>query len=364
MERKNRISNGQLEALILTIAIGVGVLSLPNVLANILGNDGWIIIIVGGLVTLPFLYIMYKLNKMFPGEVYFEYGKKIVGTTLFDVFNILYIIFYIFMLAFEVRVFAEVIKAFLLDRTPTEVIIITMLLVSSYIARKDFGAIGRMAIILIFIVGTIMFIFTILALPTMDYTNIFPLFRIGLGDIKNILKGLGYISFSYVGFEIILIAMAYIEKPKDSLRYSIKSIFYITIIYLITFFISLAQLGIYDTKRQVWPMLSIMREIELPGFFIENLDALVMSAWVLAVFGTIGPLMYASGIILKSIFNTKRHNFFILPLIPIVYIISLIPQNLSQVYSQIDIMSKILGTFTLFVCPTMLYIIARLRKGG
>lgn len=364
MERKNRISNGQLEALVLSIAVGVGILSLPNDLANILGNDGWILIVIGALIILPFLYIMYKLNRMFPGEIYFEYGKKIVGTFLFDIFSIIYLISYICMLAFEVRVFAEVIKAFLLDRTPIEVIIITMLLASSYIARKDLGALGRMAIILVIIVGVIMLIFGILALPTMDYTNILPLFRIGFGDIKDILRGFGYIAFSYSGFEIILIAMAYIEKPEESLKYSIKGVLYTAVVYLITFFISLAQLGIYDTKRQIWPMLSIMREIQIPGFFIENLDALVMSAWVLVVFGTIGPIMYISGIILKSIFNTKRHDFFILPLIPIVYIISLIPQNLSQVYSQIDTISKILGTFTLFICPTMLYIIARLRKDG
>jgi len=268
MERKNRISNGQLEALVLSIAVGVGILSLPNDLANILGNDGWILIVIGALIILPFLYIMYKLNRMFPGEIYFEYGKKIVGTFLFDIFSIIYLISYIFMLAFEVRVFAEVIKAFLLDRTPIEVIIITMLLASSYIARKDLGALGRMAIILVIIVGVIMLIFGILALPTMDYTNILPLFRIGLGDIKDILRGFGYIAFSYSGFEIILIAMAYIEKPEESLKYSIKGVLYTAVVYLITFFISLAQLGIYDTKRQIWPMLSIMREIELPGFFI------------------------------------------------------------------------------------------------
>jgi len=89
-----------------------------------------------------------------------------------------------------------------------------------------------------------------------------------------------------------------------------------------------------------------------------------MSAWVSVIFGTIGPDMYINGTILKSIFNSRRHDFLILPLIPIVYVISLIPQNLSQVYSQIDIISKTLGTFTSFVCPTMLYIVARLRKGG
>ena len=47
MNKNNNISLKQLEALIITTIIGVGILSLSSDVANMLGNDGWIIIEIG-----------------------------------------------------------------------------------------------------------------------------------------------------------------------------------------------------------------------------------------------------------------------------------------------------------------------------
>ena len=105
-----------------------------------------------------------------------------------------------------------------------------------------------------------------------------------------------------------------------------------------------------------------MREIEVPGFFIENLDGLVMAAWVLIVFATMGPLMYGGGVVLSSIFNTKKYNFFVIPIIPIVMIIALIPESLTQVYSTMDMIVRYLAIFTIIIAPTILFIVSLLKR--
>lgn len=356
---EHKISNGQLKALIITANVGVGILSLPSTVADIMNNAGWIAIILGGLATLPFVYIMNKLAEMYRGRIFYEYGKEIVGNTLFKIFNVVYLTYFLVFLAFVVRIFGEVIEAYLLQNTPIEVIMFTMLLATSYIGRSDIESLSRMAFLILPIIALITIFFVILSLPTLDFTNVLPAFRF---NIKDVPKGVVTVFFSYVGFEIILIALAYVEDSKSALKTSFLSIFYTTIIYLVTFFITLSQFGIHELKKQIWPSISIMREIEVPGFFIENLDGLVMAAWVLIVFATMGPLMYGGGVVLSSIFNTKKYNFFVIPIIPIVMIIALIPENVTQVYLNMELVVRILAVFSIIIAPTILLIISFLKR--
>lgn len=356
---EHKISNGQLKSLIITANIGVGILSLPSSLADIMNNAGWIAIILGGLLTLPFVYIMNKLAEMYRGRIFFEYGKEVVGNILFKIISVVYLIYFVVLLAFVVRIFGEVIEAYLLQNTPIEVIMFTMLLATSYIGRSDIESLTRMTFLILPIIALITIFFVILSLPTLDFTNVLPAFRF---NIKDVPKGIATVFFSYVGFEIILIALAYVEDSKSALKTSFLSIFYTTIIYLVTFFITLSQFGIHELKKQIWPSISVMREIDLPGFFIENLDGIMMANWVLVVFATMGPLMYAGGVVLSSLFNTRKHNFFVLSLIPIVMIIALIPESLTQVYSTMDMIVRYLAIFTIIIAPTILFIVSLLKR--
>ena len=359
MEKNNRVSNRQLQALIITTSIGVGILSLPSSVADIMGNTGWLAILLGGLATLPFIYIMNKLGEMYRGKIFYDYGKEVVGNIIFKIFSSIYLIYFLVLLAFIVRVFGEVIKAFLLDNTPLEVIIFTMLLATSYIGRSNIEAISRMALIILPIIIIITIVFILFSIPTLDFTNLLPVFQI---NIKDIPKGISTVFFSYIGFEIILIALAYIEDSENALKCSFNGIFYTTIIYLVTFLITISQLGIHELKKQIWPSLSIMSEVELPGFFIENIDGMLMTAWVLIVFATMGPAIYTGGVILSSLFDTKKHDFFVLPMIPIIMGLSLIPESLSQVYSTMGNIVKYLAIFSIVIVPSIIFIVALFKE--
>ena len=364
MNKNNNISLKQMEAMIITTVIGVGILSLSSAAANILENDGWLIIVTAGLLVMIVMNIMIRLCKLYPGRIYYDFGKDIVGSKLFNIINIIYLCHFLILSASTLRIFAEIIKIFLLSRTPIEVIILSMLFASTYIARSNIEVLGRMAVFILPIILVTTGIFILVTIPVIDFTNILPLFRFRLADLKRIISGSGLIFFSYIGFEILFITMAYVENVKGAVRHSLKGIIYVILIYLITYFVTLSGFGIFELKREIWPSLSIMREIELPGFFIENIDGLILSAWILVVFATLGPTLYSGSVVLSKICNTKKHSFFVLPMAPIILILSLIPQNMGEVYSIMDISLKYLGTFVMVICPITMYIIALTKKGG
>ena len=359
MNKSNKISGQQIKALVITIVIGISILSLPSTVAMILNNSGWVAIILAGLVTVPFIIMIDKTMKFYPGKTFFEIGRETLGTIIFNLYLLVFLCYTILFLAYMNRTSAEVIKAYLLETTPTEVIIITMLFAISYIARGKIEDLGRMAMIIYpIIIGFIVFLILV-NLPNMDYTNIYPMFNI---KFKAIPKGVWTIFFSFTGYELLYFFLPYAEEGQETLKYSLKGMLFVTFTYLIVFFVTLSQFGIHQLKREIWPGIAVIRVVDLPGYFLENLDGIIIAAWVMVIFGTMGPILYTSGILLSGLFKTKTHEFFIPPLLPIVYIISLLPGNLVQVYEKLSMIINYFALVSIIIMPTVIFIIAYIKK--
>ena len=357
--KTNKISNIQIKALIITNVIGVGILSLPSAVALALDNDGWVAIVLGGLITIPFIIIIDRIFKMYPGKNFFQIGREILNPILFNLFLIIILVYSMLLLAYASRTFAEVIKAYILETTPIEVVIITMLLAVSYIARGQIEDIARMALIIYpIIIGFVIFL-VVINLPNMDYTNIYPIFDI---NFKMVSKGVITAFFSYLGYEFLVFALPYTEDSKKTLSYSLRGIFFVIGIYLIVFLITLSQYGVDQLKREIWPTIAVIKEVDLPGYFLENLDGIVMAVWVMVIFGTLGPFLYSSGFILSNLFKAKTHEFFILYLLPIIYIIGLLPENIVETNETLSVMINYFSVASVIVIPTIIFILGYIKK--
>ena len=354
MREDQKISSKQLKALIVSTVIGVGILTLPNTIALVSGNDGWMVIILGGLLTVPSLIIMNKLFELYPDKDFFQIGREVLGKWIFSIFLLVFLAHFIVLSALATRELAEVIRAFLLLTTPTEVIIVTFILATSYIARLDIQVISRSAYHIYPIIIGFMVVLTLIALTGVDFTNMLPVFQ---SDLKLLPRGIGKSLISFIGFEILLFVIPYAEEKKKTMKYSLLGIGIVTIVYTIIFVITLSQFGLSNLQRQTFPTIGLIKEIDLPGFFIENLDGLMVATWVGIIFGTLAPCYYASGKILANLFSTRSQDLFIIPLLPVIYIVSLIPQNLIEVNDKLGKIISYTGLISIVFMPILIYII-------
>ncbi len=86
-----------------------------------------------------------------------------------------------------------------------------------------------------------------------------------------------------------------------------------------------------------------------------------MAVWVMIVFATFAPTYYSSGKLLSHIFKTRDQKLFIYPLIPIIYIISLIPENVNQLTQQLGKILSYIGIITVIIFPILLYTVAYIK---
>lgn len=361
MNDQEKITSNQLMAIMLSTIIGIGILTLPRTVTEAAGPDGWMLVLAGGVVAIIISVVISRLGLMFPGKTVVEYSGDIITKPLGFIFSLGFFTYYVLFCAFEARVFAEVTKQFLLDRTPSEAIIITMLLGAACLARQDIATVGRMGEMLVpvFILPSILFMLP--GIPEMDLTNLLPFMRTSPGKL---LTGFGTIVTSYLGFEALLLFQPFMARPRDAAKAMTVALISIILIYVLAVVTAVAMFGVVEIQQLIWPTFAVYRVIEIPGAFIENIHGVVMAIWVVAVYTTLAVFFFAAVTILGRILSLKEHSFTALPLALVIYFLALVPNNVSQVYNYLDAFSLYLGIPFGFVLPAVLYIIAKVRGLG
>ena len=361
MNDHGKITSNQLMAIMFTTIIGFGLLTLPRAVTEAAGPDGWLLVLAGGVVAIIISIFISRLGLMFPGKTVVEYSGDVITKPLGIIFSLGFFIYYVLFCAFEARVFAEITKQFLLDRTPTEAIIITMLLGSVYLARQDIATVGRIGEMLVpvFILPSLLFLLP--AIPEMDLTNLLPFMRT---PPVRFLTGIGTIVISYLGFEALLLFQPFMARPRDAAKAMTVALIAVILIYMLVVISAVSIFGVVEIQRLVWPAIAMYRVIEIPGAFIENVHGVVMAIWVVAVYMTLAVFFFAAVTILGRLLSLKEQSFIALPLAFLIYFLALIPDNVSQVYNYLDAFSLYLGMPFGFVLPAALFIIAKVRGIG
>lgn len=357
----DKISNTQLWMFMVLSMIGIGVFSLPRLVADATKTDGWITTILGGLAALADFYIISRLARKFPGDTVVEMANKILGKFLAVPVLIIFWLHFLSAMAGVLRIFAEVLKMTLLLRTPVEIIMISLLVCVLILARCGIEAIVRFdesVFIILFIMSVIGIV---LALPGADLTNIRPFMT---SDIKDFLYGAYQTSFSYSGFELVLLIIPFINKPHRILSSGVIAFTVVILSYTLVVILSFGYFGLAEVKELIWPTLSLIRSIEVPGSFVERLEGIVMTQWILFAFTSLVAFLYGTAVLSSRTLKNKEFKHFCSIILPFVYIIALLPDNVPAVYEFLDNMVLYVGIPSLFVFPLLLLIVSYIRKIG
>ena len=136
----------------------------------------------------------------------------------------------------------------------------------------------------------------------------------------------------------------------------------IVLLYMSIYLITLGKYGTNKLEYQLWPVMSLMRSIQIPSTFLENIDALVMSVWMVSVFTSLSIVLYGSSFIFSRLLKTDEMKPFVIPLAIIIYIVGSLPENTAQKIAYGDKLLSFTSPITLIIVPVLYYIIAKVRK--
>ncbi|WP_248925781.1 GerAB/ArcD/ProY family transporter [Paenibacillus hamazuiensis] len=357
---QNTITSVQAMMIVINTIIGAGVTTLPRDAGKASGTpDAWISVILGGLITLLACYVVGRLSQRFPGQTFFQYSLQIWGKPIGKILGFLLILYFFLIAAWQIRAMGELIRFYLLDNTPIEVIMLVFLWIGVYLADGGIRPIARLCELFFPVLVISLLLTLFLALNDFRLDNIRPI----LGDgILPVIKGLKSTCLSFTGFEVMLVIAAFMKDPKQAMKAVTIGVLAVIPLYALVVFVTYGAMTFEESKSITWPLMSLAKTIDIPGGFFDRFEALISVMWVIANYTSFVPNYYLACQGMSSLFK-KDYRVFLLGLLPLVYMVSIFPENLNVVMK----LGASIGYFDILpggLVPLVCLIMAKIRRIG
>ncbi|KGX91402.1 hypothetical protein N781_04500 [Pontibacillus halophilus JSM 076056 = DSM 19796] len=324
MDESNQsvLSRRQLFFLIVQAQIGIGVLSLPYDLHETAKQDGWIALIIGGLIMQVLFVLYWWLAKRFPNDQFFQIIEKILGKVIGSFVKWLFIIYFSIVVALILLLFSRLINLWILTNTPPWVVSGIMLLICLYLAYEPIQVIARVCT---FVSALLVLLLLTLVITVQDLkiVYLFPMFHEG---IKPILIASTDAIISMLGFVVLFFAYPYTKGSHKSklLTLSLANAFVVGF-YLISVLIVYTFFSTDEIPLVSEPILFLLKAFELP--FISRIDLFFISTWMVSVATSITVFIYMAGIGMKDALRKQSHGPFVVVAGAISFAISTFPRG-------------------------------------
>lgn len=359
MSDKKFITPYSLFTTVVVTIVGVGIFSYPRELATNVGTDGWIVTIISGVISYLLIYIAYKAIRNNNYNKFYYIVENNFGKVIGAILALIFIVYNIFSIAVGMRIFIEVIKMYLLQKTPTEFLLLITILVGSYLIRGELDTLVKFNEVSFWIMFLPIILILLFTLNRTDFTNIFPILNNSPYDyIRTIRTSM----FSFGGIQVIYMLLPFMRDKKEIPRTALRSIAFVTIFYVIIVIFTLAVFTKSQTKILLWPTITMIKSTSIPGAFIERWEGIVMALWVIFYFTTFVNAYYLSADIVKDMFNLGDIKLSSMLLVPFIYLIALYPENIAELYDINSKVTPLLYAYSLVILPLMLILRRPSRK--
>ncbi|CAM3924322.1 endospore germination permease [Cohnella lubricantis] len=358
MDKTRQITMIQIAAILVSTIIGVGVLPLPLFAVNALDSGAPLITLAAVLFGFISLLLLSLLGMRFPRQTIIQYSEQIIGKWPARAGSLLVIVFFAVLTSLTAREFGEVVVTSVLKNTPVEVTVIVMLLLATFSTRND---VTVFAYIHYFYFPLILFpaLFIVaLSLKNADALNLQPIWG---NDPQGVIPGALTIAALFQGSFILTSVIPSMRRPQKALLASVVGMVIAGGLYVIIVAATVGVFGAEETKKLLWPTLELAKATSLPANVLERLDAAFLIVWVTAVFTTLLSSYFLTTQSLGLLFRLRDHKLFAFFLLPFVFVLAMLPQNIVQMYTIVRMVGRI-GLILTLAYPALLLLVSILRK--
>ena len=360
MTSTRQITTMQAAAVLISTIIGVGVLPLPLFAVHTAESGAPLVTFISMLIALVGTILLALLGMRFPDQTIIEYSGSIIGKWPARIGSAMIIIFFAVLTSLTAREFGEVVITAVLQRTPVEVTVIVMLLLAAISSRKDIATFGYIHFFYFpLLLGPVLLIAT-LSLKNADALNLLPIWGNGNIGIKATIDGILTIASLFQSSFVLTIVIPAMRRPRKALKAAVWGVLISGGLYIIIVIANVSVFGAEETKNLLWPTLELAKATSLPANVLERLDAAFLAVWVTAVFTTLFSTYALTTRELANLFRLRDHGALCFFLLPFVFFLAMLPQNILNMYEVIRNVGQV-GLCITIGYPALLLAVAVLR---
>ncbi|ASN06634.1 GerAB/ArcD/ProY family transporter [Virgibacillus necropolis] len=286
--------------IITSIQTGAGIMGAPKFIYLEANRDSWLAILIAFVYMILVVLAICIIVKQYDNADIFGIQIDIFGVWIGKLFGCIFIIHIIVSLFSILITYIEVIQIFIFPTFPTYTLALILLSLVMYSVLGGIRVIVGVTFIFFIL---IQFLMVLLIVPAMriDILHFLPAFQ---SSFVELLKGAKATSYSFIGFEILLLLYPFIQNKKNiklpvilGLAWTAFTLLLVTVIAI--GYYSPNQLGNLD-----WSVLGLFKIVSFS--FLERFDYVVVSAWMMVILPNLLLLMWGSTYGVKRLFNVSQ----------------------------------------------------------
>ncbi len=303
-------------SILILISFAFQSILMPLLLYEIDGPVGWISIVLAAIIIYFALKPVNRILKKYGEETIIGIGERVFPKYISKIAGIYYILMFLTANSILMKDFSEQIKLMMLFKTPLNVIIIVILITSAYAAKKGIQPIANIASIAILTSLVPYLLIIIFSTYYADYSNMLPVFP---ADVQGIVKTVPGAMLGFFGFSILLFSNSRVSAKEKNITINRRFIIISSVLYIACYLLIVVKFGMKEAVHLVWPFISVMKFVNIPGFFFESTEIVGLCFQIIVTFTCICIIAYFTNLAMQETFKTRENGYFIYIQIPILY---------------------------------------------
>lgn len=349
------LTNKQLSSVIINAIVVKMLVTFPRSIFAYCGNSAWLAMVYVTAVAFGLFSVIHRLYRTDKNVI--GLAERVGGTVLRIITGIL--VFLVLSLNFVsiIRVFPEIIRLVLLQKTYVEIIGTVFVLVVIFGASCGIGAIARVHQIFLPVAGIVFLAFLIMLVPDLHFGYILPILGNGIKSIA--VSGLSAMSV----FSDLLVLNILIPKMKsvESYRKSGNKAILAGGVCSVLIFLFYGLCYAYPVSKEfIIPVYQLERLINLSDFF-SRLEALFQFIWSISIL--LYSAMYAAVLaqVWGETFNLHHKKPLIAPAVIMLVGFALLPNSLNDMITVESVINRwiYIGAFLI---PIIIGVLFKLKN--
>ena len=307
-----RLSTHQFMVLGSAVLLGTTFFPAGSLVAGIAGRDGWMAILPGFIIGIPFGLMILSMVPKYPNKNLLEISERVLGKWLGKGLGILYFAVVTYFGAVLSVQGVDMFIRTILPLMPRYVFIFGGITIILLLFFTGIEVLARFAEVVFPIIMASLILTAIFAIPRFEQGELYPILSEGI-------KPIFYASFQIAPWpmEYILILaglISFLPKQSRDLRQMKKalwrSVFLVVFLNTITVIIQILTFGPFEAARLTYGLLALGKMIEVSRT-VSGVESVFALVWMGALIIKVGAFFFAGMWGIKTVFglNNKKWSF-------------------------------------------------------
>ncbi|OIJ20827.1 hypothetical protein BKP45_08430 [Anaerobacillus alkalidiazotrophicus] len=357
--QKENISLWQLFVLILIFTLGTTVVVGGGAESK---EDFWLTEMIAMVIGAVFVLFYYFFVKTSNQKNLYEIIDETCGRVFGKLLIFAYVNYFFYICTRNIRDLGEMMKITILQMTPLEIIVITLMVVVLYIVFQGVEILARVTELFTpFMITSIFLVFLLIIFSgQVSFENLQPFLAEGFSPLFRDIYPLR-MTFPYGELVVFTVLMSSVSNFKYVGKVSVISVIFAGVFIVLSQLFQIVTIGEEIKNRTMFPLLAASREIFVLEF-IERVDILVVFILMLGIIIKVSVFFYAGLKGLESIFKISYRTYVIPISLSIPFLSILNADNIYEHFEEgLEVVPYVLHLPFQFGIPIVLLLLV-LRK--